>query len=68
MPFIPKGPAIPPIPRQPAQGIPITPLAKRHTLILTGAVALITVVGTLISATLKPKEQAETKQECIPEP
>jgi hypothetical protein len=44
------------------KGIPITPIAKRRTFVLTGAVAFITVAGTLIGATLKSKEQAEEKQ------
>jgi hypothetical protein len=42
--------------------IPTTPIAKRHTFILTGAVAFITVAGTLIGATLKSKEQVEEKK------
>ena len=58
----PKTPAWLPVSRQKAAGIPSTPLAKRRTLVLTGAVAFVTVAGTLIGATLKSKEQAEKKQ------
>jgi hypothetical protein len=61
----PETPARSPVSRQRAAGIPSTPLAKRRTFVLTGAVALITVAGTLIGATLKSKEQAEEKQACL---
>lgn len=44
------------------KGIPPAPIARRRTFILTGAVAFITVAGTLIGATLKSKEQAEEKK------
>lgn len=44
------------------KGIPSLPIAKRRTFILTGAVAFITVAGTLIGATLKSKAQTEEKQ------
>ena len=57
-----KGPARPTISRPPSTAISSTPIAKRRTFILTGAVAFITVAGTLIGATLKSKEQVEEKQ------
>jgi hypothetical protein len=54
-----KGPARSTVSRPP---VPSTPIAKRHTFILTSSVAFITVAGTLIGATLKSKEQVEEKQ------
>jgi hypothetical protein len=50
------------ISRPASKGIPTTPIAKRRTFILTGAVAFITVAGTLIGAALKSKEQVEEKK------
>jgi hypothetical protein len=44
------------------KGIPPTPIARHRTFILTGAVAFITVTGTLVGATLKSKKQVEEKQ------
>ena len=58
----PKAAARPPVSQQKAAGIASTLLAKRRTFVLTGAVAFITVAGTLIGATLKSTEQAEEKQ------
>jgi hypothetical protein len=57
-----KGPARSTVSRPPSSAIPSTPIARRHTFILTSAVATITVAGTLIGATLKSKEQVEEKQ------
>jgi hypothetical protein len=57
-----KGSAASNASRPAPKGIPVTSIAKRRTFVLTGAVALITVAGTLIGATLKSKEQAVEKQ------
>ena len=64
MSFKPRAGARTNTPQQIAGAIPTTPIAKRRTLLLTGAVAFITVAGALIGATLKSKEQVQEKEVC----
>ena len=67
MPTLPQSPTRParppaPLPQQTGISNAIPLLRRRRTAILTGAVVITTVAGTLIGAVLKSRQQVEAKQ------